>query len=114
MVGRLRHLDDAADIGGGLALGDQLLGSFELADDLIRCVPGAFLVESPAQSGRLKTLIHPGLISGVHVRHPGMGEERWNKEALGASQIFNKKQKPGWMGLGQAAGGEPAQFSPRL
>jgi len=26
-----------------------------------------FMVESPAQSGRLKTLIHPGPVSGVHV-----------------------------------------------
>jgi len=27
-----------------------------------------FMLRSPAQSGRLRTLIHPGLISGVHVR----------------------------------------------
>jgi hypothetical protein len=26
-----------------------------------------FMVESPAQSGRLKTLIHPGPVAGVHV-----------------------------------------------
>jgi hypothetical protein len=25
------------------------------------------MVESPAQSGRLKTLIHPGPVAGVHV-----------------------------------------------
>ena len=42
VVRRLRHLDHAADLDDGLALGDQLLGSFELADDLLRCVPGAF------------------------------------------------------------------------
>jgi hypothetical protein len=42
VVSRLRHLDDAADVGDGLALGDQLLGGFELADDLLGCVPGAF------------------------------------------------------------------------
>jgi len=42
VVGRLRHLDDAADVDDGLALGDQLLGGLELADDLIRRVPGAF------------------------------------------------------------------------
>ena len=42
VVGRLRHLDDAADVGDGLALGDQLLGGLELADDLLSCVPGAF------------------------------------------------------------------------
>jgi hypothetical protein len=29
--------------------------------------PVRLLVESPAQSGRLKTLLHPGLVSGVHV-----------------------------------------------
>jgi len=42
VVGRLRHLDDAADVDDGLALGDQLLGGLELADDLLRRVPGAF------------------------------------------------------------------------
>ncbi|MCP9943474.1 hypothetical protein KBY70_13880, partial [Cyanobium sp. ATX 6E8] len=26
-----------------------------------------FMVKSPAQSGRLRTLIHPGPIAGVHV-----------------------------------------------
>ena len=39
VIGGLRHLDDAADVGDGLALGDQLLGGFELADDLLRRVP---------------------------------------------------------------------------
>jgi len=38
----MRHLDDTADVGDGLALDDQLLGSFQLADDLLRRVPGAF------------------------------------------------------------------------
>ena len=47
VVGRLRHLDHAADVGDGLALGDQLLGGLELADDLLRCVPGAFHGEVP-------------------------------------------------------------------
>jgi len=42
VVGRLRHLDDAADVDDGLTLGDQLLGGLELADDLLRRVPGAF------------------------------------------------------------------------
>jgi hypothetical protein len=42
MVGRLRHLNDAADVCHGLVLGDQLLCCLELADDLLRCVPGAF------------------------------------------------------------------------
>ncbi len=42
MVSRLRHLEDAADVADGLALGNQLLGGLELADDLLGCVPGAF------------------------------------------------------------------------
>ena len=57
MVGRLRHLDDAADVGDGLALGDELLGGplllfekaspaekpfgLQLADDLLCGVSGA-------------------------------------------------------------------------
>jgi len=47
VVGRLRHLDDAADVDDGLALGDQLLGGLELADDLLRRVPGAFYGRVP-------------------------------------------------------------------
>jgi len=42
VVGRLRHLDDSADLDDGLSLGDQLLRRFQLADDLLRGVPGAF------------------------------------------------------------------------
>ena len=29
-----------------------------------------FMVRTPDQSGRMRTLIHPGPISGVHVRRP--------------------------------------------
>jgi len=47
VIRRLRHLDDAADVSDGLALDDQLLGSFQLADDLLRRVPGAFHGEVP-------------------------------------------------------------------
>ena len=47
MVGRLRYLDDTADLDDGLALSDQLLGGLELADNLLRCVPGAFHSEVP-------------------------------------------------------------------
>ena len=55
MVGGLRHLDDATDVGDGLALGDQLLGGLllrrslrlDLADDLLGCVSGAFHGEVP-------------------------------------------------------------------
>ncbi len=42
VVRQLRHPEDPAVFGDGLALGDQLLCRFELADDLRRCVPGAF------------------------------------------------------------------------
>ncbi len=38
VVGGLRHLQDPSDVGDGLALGDRLLGGFELADDLLRSV----------------------------------------------------------------------------
>ena len=47
VIGRLRHLDDAADLRDGLALGDQLFGCLELADDLLGCVPGAFYGRVP-------------------------------------------------------------------
>ena len=67
MAGRLRHLDDTADLDDGLALSDHLFGGLELADDLLRCVLVRFMVKSPAQSGRLMTLIHPGQTSGVDV-----------------------------------------------
>jgi len=38
----LRQVDQAVVVGDRLALGDKLLHSFELADDLLRCVHGAF------------------------------------------------------------------------
>jgi len=46
-------------VGDELALGDQLISSFELADDLLRCVTGTFHsgVACP-QSGRMRALIH--------------------------------------------------------
>lgn len=47
MIRLLRHLDHSAEVGDGLVLGDQLLGSFELADDLLRRMPGAFHGEIP-------------------------------------------------------------------
>jgi hypothetical protein len=50
MVGGLRHLEDAADVDDGLALGDQLLRGqllrrslrLELADDLLESVSDSF------------------------------------------------------------------------
>jgi hypothetical protein len=43
---------------------DQQLGGFELADDLLGCPPGAFHAGHLAQSGRMRTLIHPAPVSG--------------------------------------------------
>jgi hypothetical protein len=42
LVGRLGHLKGPADLGNGLALGDQLLGGRELAKDLLRSVADTF------------------------------------------------------------------------
>jgi len=42
VVGRLRHLDDAAELDNGLALGDQLVSDLELGNDLFVRVPGPF------------------------------------------------------------------------
>jgi len=42
VTGGLRHLQCTADIGDGLALGQQLLSGFELTDDLLGCVAGSF------------------------------------------------------------------------
>jgi hypothetical protein len=62
---RSPYLDDAADVGHGLALGDQLLGGFELMDDLLPYVPGVFY--DRIFECRAKTYIRPGSVSGVHV-----------------------------------------------
>ncbi len=43
---------------------------------------------------------------------PGMGEGRRNKEAFPASKNYDLNQRLGWVGLEQAAGGEPAQPPP--
>ncbi len=63
VVCRLSHLDHAAEVGDGFALGDQLLVRsllrkslrLALAADLLGCVPGRFMLESPAQSGRMRS-----------------------------------------------------------
>jgi len=38
----LSYLQDTADIGNGLALGNQMISCFELADDLLGRVAGSF------------------------------------------------------------------------
>ena len=47
MVSRRGDLNGAADVGDGLALGDQLLSGFELADDLLGSVVDGFHGEVP-------------------------------------------------------------------
>lgn len=47
MKRRLPHFDDMADLNDGFALGDQLLRRYQLADDLLRRVHGAFHDEVP-------------------------------------------------------------------
>ncbi len=42
MIGRLHNLDHAVGVDDRLALGDQLVSRFEVADDLIECVTGSF------------------------------------------------------------------------
>jgi hypothetical protein len=42
VVGGLGDLQDAAEIGNALAIGDQLIIRFQLADDLLGCVAGSF------------------------------------------------------------------------
>jgi len=41
-MGPVQKNQSTSDLNNGLALGDQLLGGLELADDLFRCVPGPF------------------------------------------------------------------------
>lgn len=72
MVGRLPHLDDAADVGDCLALGDQLLGHFSLRIIRPAVCQVRFMVVSPAQFGHLSTLIHPVLMTGLYVIFTGI------------------------------------------
>lgn len=85
MIGRLRHLDDAADLGDSLAPGDQLIGSALLrrgpSGQSFRMICSAvclvrFMLESPAQAGRTRPLIQPRLVSGVHVSRSGETSRR--------------------------------------
>ena len=42
VIGRLRRIDDAADVGDAIALSDQLLSGCELAKDLLRSFACSF------------------------------------------------------------------------
>lgn len=57
MVWRLAHLGLAANLGDGLALDDQLLRRFELADDLLGCAVDSFHCEVPSPVWPFATLI---------------------------------------------------------
>ena len=69
----------------GLSTAKQKPFGLELAEDLSGVCLVRFMVESPAQFGRLKTLIHPGLFSGVHVRVNGreLGIDDRHQHSLG-------------------------------
>lgn len=67
VIRRLRHLNDTADLDDGHALSDQLLGGLELADDLIRRVPGAFHGEVQGPVWPAEGSHSPWSASGVHV-----------------------------------------------
>lgn len=53
MVGRLGHFNETADFDEEHALGDELLGGFELTDDLLGCMPGTFNGQNPSKSGMM-------------------------------------------------------------
>ena len=57
MIGRLGRFNDPADVGGGLALSDQLLSVLSLRMFCSAVWRIRFMVESPAQSARMRTLI---------------------------------------------------------
>ena len=50
MIDRLHDLDETANIGNGLGLGDQLLRSFELADDRLGSVADTLRGEGPGRA----------------------------------------------------------------
>jgi len=68
VVGRLRNLDDAAELDNGPALGDQLVSDLELGNDLFVRVPVRFVVKTLAQSSRVRTLLQPGPFFGIKVK----------------------------------------------
>jgi hypothetical protein len=78
-AGQLRHVEGAVNLCARLAPRDQLYDGLqlsrshglELADDLLRYVPFAFLLDSLAQPGWLRSHAHPGLTHRVHVRMAG-------------------------------------------
>ena len=68
VIGRLRHLDHSADVGHGLAWAISCSAVLSLRMICSAVCLVRFMLVSPAQSGRLKTLIHPGPVSGGHDR----------------------------------------------
>ena len=85
MIGRLRHLDHAEDVGHSLALGDQLRGGYRLADDLLGLVPGVLHYGVPG-------LIWPAEISHSHwsdSQSPRHGNGGLNPKEAGATVCVN-------------------------
>jgi len=68
VVGRLSDFKDATNVSNGLALGQQLLSGFELADDLLGGMAGSFHGGVPGLVCRMRTLNHRGPIPKGHVR----------------------------------------------
>lgn len=66
VIGRLHHLDDAADGGDGPALRNQLLCRFELADDLLGSMPGAFPGRVPLSIGQAEATHSAWIAFGGH------------------------------------------------
>jgi hypothetical protein len=60
-------LDGPAGDGNGIALGDQLLTGFELRMICSAVCVVRFMVESPAQFGRMRTLIYIKPAIGVYI-----------------------------------------------
>lgn len=61
------HLDDAADFGDGLTLAISCLEVLSLLMICSGVCLGCFIVESPAQFGRIMTFVHRGPMSEDHV-----------------------------------------------
>lgn len=67
LVGRLGQLDDTTDFDDGHAVGDQLLGGLEFANDLLGRLPGAFHDQVPSPFSTAEDSHSHWTVSEVHV-----------------------------------------------
>ena len=72
MISGLRDFDDTVDLYDGLALGDQLIGGIELADDLLRRVHGVFHRKVPGPIWAAEDSHSPGATSGVSLNQDSL------------------------------------------